>query len=182
MSRIGKLPIALESGVEITVRDGMVTVKGPKGTLEQRLVAGTSIEIVEGRALVHRDSDEKPVRAAHGLMRSLLANMVTGVSRGFERSLEIVGVGYRAQVSGKQVTLSVGHSHPVVVEVPAGLEVVGESPTRLIVKGTDKQRVGQLAANIRGVRPPEPYKGKGIRYLGEHVRRKVGKAGVGAAG
>ena len=181
MSRIGRLPIPLASGIEVKVEGELVVVKGPKGVLEQRLVPGTRVELADGRAVVHRESDEKPVRAAHGLMRSLLANMVTGVSTGFERRLEIVGVGYRAQVSGAKVTLSVGHSHSIVLEVPDGLEVIGDGPTRLVVKGTDKQKVGQFAANIRAVRPPEPYKGKGIRYAGEYVRRKVGKAGVGAA-
>lgn len=178
MSRIGKLPIPLAPGVDVSVDGGLVKVNGPKGTLEQRLAAGTRVEVAEGRALVHRNGDDKPTRAAHGLMRSLLANMVTGVSEGFERGLEIVGVGYRAEVSGRKLTLQVGYSRPVVLEVPAGVEVAGESPTRLVVRGTDKQKVGQFAADIRRVRPPEPYKGKGIRYAGEQVRRKVGKAGV----
>jgi large subunit ribosomal protein L6 len=180
MSRIGKLPIALPSGVEVKVDGGVVRVKGSRGTLEQALVEGTSVEVGDGRVVVQRSGDDKRTRAMHGLMRSLLANMVTGVSTGFERPLEIVGVGYRAEVSGKKLTLQVGYSHPVEFQVPEGLEVIGESPTRLVVKGNDKQRVGQFAANIRSVRPPEPYKGKGIRYADEHVRRKVGKAGVGA--
>jgi large subunit ribosomal protein L6 len=180
MSRIGKQPVPVPQGVDVTVRDGRVVVKGPKGTLEERLVPYTSVELSDGLAVVNRESDEKSVRAAHGLMRALLANMIMGVTTGFEKSLELVGVGYRAEVKGTTVTLRVGYSHPVEVETPAGLEVVAESQTRLVVRGNSKQRVGQLAADIRKVRPPEPYKGKGIRYVGEHVRRKVGKTGVGS--
>ena len=178
MSRIGKQPVAFASGVEVAVSAGVVVVKGPKGALERPLVPLTSIEVVDGAALVHRANDEKRARAMHGLMRSLLANMVTGVTQGFERSLTIVGVGYRAAVKDKQLTLSVGYSHPVVMAVPPGLEVEAKSQTELVVRGIDKQRVGQFAAEIRKVRKPEPYKGKGIRYSDEHVRRKVGKAGA----
>jgi large subunit ribosomal protein L6 len=180
MSRIGKAPVPLASGVEVRVADGHVQVKGPKGQLKQRLAPRTSIALEGGAAHVKRDGDDDEARAMHGLMRALLANMVHGVTQGFERSLDIVGVGYRAQVAGKTLTLNVGYSHPVAMGIPEGLEVRAESQTRVVVRGADKQRVGQFAAEIREVRPPEPYKGKGIRYVDEVVRRKVGKAGAGA--
>jgi large subunit ribosomal protein L6 len=180
MSRIGVQPVSLPSGVEVKVTDGVVSVKGPKGTLQERLVNETRVEVVDGRAVVTREADSKPARAAHGLMRSLLANMVQGVTEGFSRELEIVGVGYRAEAKGKKLTILVGYSHPVEMVVPEGLEVATEQPTRIMIRGASKQKVGQFAANVREVRPPEPYKGKGIRYVGEHVRRKVGKAAVGA--
>jgi large subunit ribosomal protein L6 len=180
MSRIGKLPISLPSGVDVTVQGDAVRVKGPKGVLEQRVVPLTRLDVQDGTIVVHRESDNKQARAAHGLMRSLVQNMVTGVTNGFEKTLEIVGVGYRAEVKGGEVYLTVGYSYPVALKIPKNLEVVAESPTRLVVRGTDKQQVGQFAANIRKVRKPEPYKGKGVRYAGEKVRRKVGKAGVGA--
>jgi large subunit ribosomal protein L6 len=180
MSRIGKLPIPLASGVDVKIADGVVSVKGPKGQLQQALVANVSIELADGKAHVKRDADHKQARAMQGLMRSLLANMVTGVTAGFQRDLEIHGVGYRAEMKGKDLVLSVGYSHPVTMPVPQGLDVSVESPTKLSIKGADKQRVGQFAAEVRKVRSPEPYKGKGIRYAGEHVRHKVGKAAVGA--
>ena len=173
------MPIPLASGVEVRADGGIVRVKGPRGTLEQAIVPMTRVRVEGGQAVVERENDEKRARAAHGLMRSLLANMVTGVTDGFERALEIVGVGYRAEVRGRELHLTLGYSHPVVLPIPEGLEVVAERPTRLVVRGTDKQRVGQFAAEIRGMRRPEPYKGKGIRYLGERIRRKVGKAGAG---
>ncbi len=179
MSRVGNRPIALAAGVEVKVVDGRVRVKGPKGELDEPLVPHTQVEVQDGSAVVHRASDEKVARAAHGLMRSLIANMVKGVTEGFEKRLEIVGVGYRAEVKGRDLTLSVGYSHPVVMKIPDGLDVKSESPIRLAVQGTSKQRVGQFAAEIRRVRSPEPYKGKGIRYAGEVMRRKVGKAAVG---
>ncbi len=182
MSRIGKAPIALPKGVEVKIAGDGVKVKGPKGQLEQRLVPHTSVEVADGELRVTRDGDSKESRAMHGLMRALVANMVHGVSEGFERRLEIVGVGYRAQAGGKSLTLNVGYSHPVEMPVPEGLEVDVDGQTKVIVKGIDKQRVGQFAAEIREIRPPEPYKGKGIRYADEHVRRKVGKAGVSSAG
>ena len=182
MSRIGKLPVELVSGVEVKIDGGMVRVKGPKGTLEQPVVQFTEIEVGDKEAVVTRSGDEKRMRAAHGLMRSLLQNMVTGVTTGFQKALEIVGVGYRAEVKRGELVLMVGYSHPVNMKIPDGLEVVAESPTRVEVRGTDKQRVGQFAAEVRRVRPPEPYKGKGIRYAGEYVRRKVGKSAVGATG
>jgi len=178
MSRIGKLPVPLAAGVEVKVDAGVVQVTGPKGALEQLGVPLTSIEVADGQARVHRLSEEGGARAMHGLMRSLLLNMVTGVTAGFERRLSIVGVGYRAAVDGQKLTINAGYSHPVVMEIPSDLEVEARSPTELVVKGIDKQRVGQFAAEIRKVRKPEPYKGKGIRYSDEQVRRKVGKAGA----
>jgi large subunit ribosomal protein L6 len=180
MSRIGKAPVPLGSGVELKVSDGNVLVKGPKGQLRQAIAPRTSVAVESGVAHVRRDGDDDEARAMHGLMRALIANMVHGVTQGFERSLDIVGVGYRAQVAGKTLTLNVGYSHPVNMAIPEGLEVRAENQTRLIVRGIDKQRVGQFAAEIREVRPPEPYKGKGIRYVDEMVRRKVGKAGASA--
>ena len=179
MSRIGNQPIPLTAGVEVKVVDGRVRVKGPKGELDEALAARTQVEVVDGSVIVKREGDEKPARAAHGLMRSLIANMVFGVTNGFEKGLELVGVGYRAEVQGRDLKLSVGYSHPVLMRIPDGLEVKSDSPTRMAVQGISKQRVGQFAADIRRVRSPEPYKGKGIRYAGEYVRRKVGKAAVG---
>jgi large subunit ribosomal protein L6 len=179
VSRIGRLPVVIAPNVEVRVEGGVVRVKGPKGTVEQRIVPRTRVEIEGDRVLVRRDGEDKRVRAAHGLMRSQLANMVTGVTRGFEKTLEIVGVGYRAEVRGRELRLQIGFTLPVVLPIPGGLEVALESPTRLVVRGADKQKVGQFAAEIRRVREPEPYKGKGIRYADEQVRRKVGKAGVG---
>jgi large subunit ribosomal protein L6 len=162
------------------VVEGEVLVKGPKGQLRQPIAPRTSIAVEGGAARVKRDGDDDEARAMHGLMRALLANMVRGVTQGFERALDIVGVGYRAQVAGKTLTLNVGYSHPVAMPIPEGLEVRADSQTRLVVRGIDKQRVGQFAAEIREIRPPEPYKGKGIRYVDETVRRKVGKAGASA--
>ncbi len=179
MARVGSRPIELASGVEVKIADGRVRVKGPKGELEEALVERTQIELSDGIVVVKRDGDEKAARANHGLMRSLLANMVTGVTAGSEKGLAIVGVGYRAEVKGRELPLRVGYSHPVVMKIPEGLEVACESPTKLAVSGISKQKVGQFAAEIRQVRSPEPYKGKGIRYVGEHVRRKAGKSAVG---
>ena len=174
------MPVPLRSGVDLRVDGDTVRVKGPKGQLEQALVPFTRVEVTGEEALVRREGDHKRAKAAHGLMRSLIANMVTGVTDGFAKTLDIVGVGYRAEVSGDQLKLSVGYSHPVAMQIPKGLEVSAERPTRLVVRGADKQKVGQFAAEIRRVRPPEPYKGKGIRYANERIRRKVGKAGAGA--
>ncbi len=179
MSRIGKMPISIPSGVEVKVDGDAVKVKGPKGQLEETIVAHIRVEVADGQVNVHRESEDKPVRAAHGLMRSLVQNMVTGVTDGFSKILDIVGVGYRAEVSGKQLKLSLGYSHAVMMDIPQGLEVKAEGQTRLVVQGANKQRVGQFAANIREVRAPEPYKGKGVRYADEHIRRKVGKSGAG---
>jgi len=176
MSRVGLKPIPLSGGVEVKVSDGIVSVKGSKATLQAPVAPHTSIEQRDGEVVIVRESEAKEARAAHGLMRSLLANMVKGVSEGFDRPMEIVGVGYRAEVKGSELVLNVGYSHPVVMKVPEGLTVRGESPTRFVISGADKQRVGQFAANVREIRPPEPYKGKGIRYADEIIRRKVGKS------
>ncbi|MDZ4655759.1 MAG: 50S ribosomal protein L6 [Coriobacteriia bacterium] len=176
MSRIGKQPIPVPSGVEVTINGSEVAVKGPKGTLTQTFVSDMSIELTDGVILVTRPSDERRHRSLHGLTRTLVANMVIGVSEGFQKNLEINGVGYRAVLKGNDLDMSLGFSHPVVVIAEEGITFEVPSPTKISVKGIDKQRVGQVAAEIRKLRPPEPYKGKGIRYAGEHVRRKLGKA------
>jgi large subunit ribosomal protein L6 len=177
MSRIGKLPIAVAKDVQVDIDGSNVRVKGPKGELARTFPAGVSFALDEGKVVVTRQDDEKPTRAIHGLSRSLLANMVTGVSDGFVRTLELQGVGYRVTQAGPKISLAVGYSHPVEVSPPEGITLEVEGQNRLHVRGIDKELVGQVAANIRKVRPPEPYKGKGIRYLGEFVRRKAGKAG-----
>lgn len=177
MSRIGKKPIELPAGVTVTLNGNTVTVKGPKGELTRTFSPEIGINIEENVVTLTRPSDSKEHKTIHGTTRSLLANMVEGVSKGFERSLELIGVGYRAQKQGKKLVLNVGYSHPVEIEPEEGLEIEVPSNTKVIVKGIDKERVGALAANIRDVRPPEPYKGKGIRYEGEYVRRKEGKTG-----
>ncbi len=178
MSRIGKLPITVPSGVDIAIAGQDVTVKGPKGTLSHTVVEPLTVERSEaGEVVVNRPDDERLSKSLHGLTRTLVANMVTGVTDGYEKKLEIVGVGYRVLAKGKNLEFAVGYSHSVVVTPPDGISFVVESPTKFSVAGIDKQQVGQVAANIRKIRKPEPYKGKGIRYAGEHVRRKVGKAG-----
>jgi large subunit ribosomal protein L6 len=177
MSRIGKLPIPLAKNVQVDIDGSTVKVKGPKGELVRDFPAGISFAIVEGRVVVTRPNDEKQSRALHGLSRTLLANMVIGVADGFTKTLELQGVGYRATQSGEKVTLSVGFSHSVEVLPPEGIQLQVEGTSKVHVRGIDKELVGQVAANIRKVRKPEPYKGKGIRYLGENVRRKAGKAG-----
>lgn len=177
MSRIGRKPITLPQGVEVKVDGSNVTVKGKKGTMDFRVLPNIEVSVEDGHVSVKRDSDEKAVRAAHGMTRAILNNMVTGVSQGFERVLEIIGVGYRAQMQGKNLVMALGFSHPVEVVPPAGIEFAVDGPTKIIIRGIDKQLVGQTAANIRGYRPPEPYKGKGIRYSDEYVIRKAGKAG-----
>ncbi|KYD11024.1 50S ribosomal protein L6 [Heyndrickxia sporothermodurans] len=177
MSRVGKKPIEIPSGVTVTLDGNNVTVKGPKGELTRSFSPDITINIEENVINITRPSDAKEHRALHGTTRALLANMVEGVSKGFEKSLELIGVGYRAQKQGSKLVLNVGYSHPVEFEAEEGLEIEVPSNTKVIVKGTSKERVGALAANIRGVRPPEPYKGKGIRYEGEYVRRKEGKTG-----
>ena len=178
MSRIGKLPVSIPGGVTITVGDGnVVTVKGPKGTLTEQLSPEMKIEQQDGVMHVTRPSDDKRHRALHGLTRSLLHNMVVGTTDGFVKNLEIVGVGYRAQVNGKKLVLNVGYSHPVEIDPPENIAFECPTPNKIVVKGIDKQAVGQIAADIRAVRSPEPYKGKGIRYENEHVRRKEGKTG-----
>ena len=175
MSRIGKKPIAVPEGVEVELGRGHVTVKGPKGELEQDISPEIAVEQEAGNVNVRRPTDRGEHRALHGLTRSLIANMVEGVTDGFEKRLEIQGVGYRAQLRGKGLELALGFSHPVHVEAPEGIEFEVPQPTEIVVRGIDKQLVGQVAADIRKRRPPEPYKGKGIRYRGEHVARKVGK-------
>ena len=178
MSRIGKQPITIPGGVDVSLDGQHVTVKGPRGTLEHDVPETITVSRDGDTLLVTRPDDERQNRALHGLTRSLVANMVTGVSDGFSRDLEIVGVGYRATAAGPtRLELQVGYSHPVAVDAPAGVEFEVPAPTRITVKGYDKQLVGQVAADIRKIRKPEPYKGKGVRYAGENVRRKVGKAG-----
>ncbi len=178
MSRIGRKPITVPSGVTVTVGEGnLVTVKGPKGTLTQQMPSDIAIQQDNGTINITRPTEEKQHRALHGLTRALLNNMVIGTSTGFQKVLEINGVGYRAQKTGRNLTMSLGFSHPVIVEAPDGIDLnVGERNT-VIVAGSDKQLVGEVAANIRGLRPPEPYKGKGIKYSDETIRRKAGKAG-----
>ena len=176
MSRIGKQPIPVPSGVEVKIEGSSVTVKGPKGELKSTFNEDMLIELEDGFVYVKRPSDARQHRSLHGLTRTLIANMVTGVSEGFEKKLEIVGVGYRAVLAGSNIELQLGFSHPVVVVAEPGITFEVPAPTRITVRGIDKQRVGQVAAEIRGWRPPEPYKGKGVRYEGEHVRRKLGKA------
>jgi large subunit ribosomal protein L6 len=178
VSRIGKLPITVPGGVEVAIEGRDVTVKGPRGSLNHTLPPTIQIERSDdGTLSVQRPDDERLNRALHGLTRSLVANMVTGVTEGYEKKLEIVGVGYRVIARGQNLEFALGYSHPIVVEAPDGISFVVESPTRFSVQGIDKQQVGEVAANIRKLRKPEPYKGKGIRYAGEQVRRKVGKAG-----
>jgi large subunit ribosomal protein L6 len=175
MSRIGKLPIEIPSGVDVQIDPGLVRVKGPKGELEQRVSRDLAFEREDARLLVKRPTDRKDHRALHGLTRTLVFNMVQGVTEGFEKRLEIQGVGYRAQLRGNSLELAVGYSHPVRIDAPDGIEFEVPLPTQVIVRGIDKQAVGEIAARIRKIRPPEPYKGKGIRYAGEYVARKVGK-------
>jgi large subunit ribosomal protein L6 len=175
MSRIGRRTITIPQGVDVSVASGRVTVKGPKGELVQDISPDLGVEIVDGVLTVTRPTDRPHHRALHGLTRSLIANMVEGVSNGYERRLEIQGVGYRASGSGKSLDLALGFSHPVKYTAPDGIEFEVPQPTEIVVRGIDKQRVGQVAAEIRKLRPPEPYKGKGIRYQGEYVQRKVGK-------
>ena len=175
MSRIGRAPITLPAGVEIDIGPGRVGVKGPRGTLEQAVPHEMTVTVDDGVVTVTRPTDRGPHRSLHGLTRTLVANMVEGVTNGYEKRLEIQGVGYRAALRGSSIELLLGFSHPVVVEPPEGIEFEIPAPTQIIVRGIDKQSVGQVAADIRRLRPPEPYKGKGIRYTGEIVRRKVGK-------
>ena len=178
MSRIGKLPINIPGGVTITVGDdNTVNVKGPKGQLSEKISPDMEISMEEGVLLVKRPSDDKEHKALHGLSRSLIHNMVVGVTSGYQKNLDIVGVGYRAQMQGTKLVLNVGYSHPVELEAPAGVTFEVPNPNRISVLGISKQQVGQMAADIRKVRPPEPYKGKGIKYENEFVRRKEGKTG-----
>ena len=178
MSRIGKLPVAIPAGVTVTIKDNnLVSVKGPKGTLEKQFAKELKIEQKYGEILVTRPNDEIKERSLHGLTRALLFNMVDGVTKGYEKKLEINGVGYRAAKQGKKLTLTLGYSHPVEMEDPDGIETVLDGTNTIIVKGIDKEAVGQFAAEIRSKRGPEPYKGKGIKYADETIRRKVGKTG-----
>jgi len=177
MSRIGRMPVTVPSGVDVTIDGRQVTVKGPKGTLSLEVSAPIDVTQDNGAINVTRPSDEGEIRALHGLSRSLIANMVTGVTDGYRKTLEIVGVGYRVQAKGKDLEFALGFSHPVPVPAPEGISFKVETPTRFVVEGIDKQQVGEVAANIRKLRKPDPYKGKGVRYQGEQIRRKVGKAG-----
>ena len=178
MSRIGRLPIPVPAGVDVTISGRDVAVKGPKGSLNHTLVEPISIERAEdGTLVVTRPDDERDSKSRHGLSRTLVANMIQGVTAGYERTLEIVGVGYRVVAKGSDLEFALGFSHPVTVVAPDGISFEVQAPTRFVVRGIDKQQVGAVAANIRRIRPPEPYKGKGVRYQGEAVRRKVGKAG-----
>ncbi len=178
MSRIGKLPVTIPSGVDVTLDEQVVTVKGPKGTLSHTVAAPITVSQDDGALAVSRPDDERLSKSLHGLTRTLIANMVTGVTEGFEKKLEIVGVGYRVLPKGPtQLEFQLGYSHPIVFDAPEGITFSVDGPTKLGVAGIDKQLVGEVAANIRKLRKPEPYKGKGVRYSGEYVRRKVGKAG-----
>ena len=178
MSRIGRLPIPLAGGVKVQLDDRVVTVAGPKGTLTQPLADGITAELQDDRLLLKRKDDSKRQKALHGLMRALLANAVNGVAKGFSKDLEIQGVGYRAQLQGQTVTFNLGYTHPVDFAVPAGIQIAVEKQTKVTITGIDRQQVGQVAAEIRSLRPPDVYKGKGIRYVGEVVRKKAGKAGA----
>ena len=180
MSRIGRRPIPLPKGVTASVAGRTVAVKGPRGELSYTIPGDLEVKLEDGQLVVTRPSDATRHKALHGLSRTLVANMVEGVTKGYERSLEIVGVGYRAETKPFGVTLVVGYSHPVEFKAPAGITIKADQPTVVKVSGNDKELVGRVAAEIRAVRPPEPYKGKGIRYTGEHVRRKAGKTGAGA--
>jgi large subunit ribosomal protein L6 len=178
MSRIGRKPILVPQGVNVTVRPDAVEVKGPKGTLTQRVPPGIVFEMKAGELLAAPERPDPQLGKFHGLARSLMANAVEGVTRGFKKELDIVGVGYRAEVKGKQIVFALGYSHPVVFEIPAGIDVAIEKQTHVTVTGIDRQLVGQVAANIRGLRKPDPYKQKGVRYTGEVLKKKVGKTGA----
>ena len=177
MSRIGKAPVVIPKGVEVNVSGSHVAVKGPKGKLEFTFEPVMTIKVEDGEVLVSRPDDDKHNRSLHGMTRAIINNMVTGVNTGFQKELNMVGVGYKANLAGKKLVVNAGYSHPVEMEVEAGLEVEVPKPTVIIVKGIDKQQVGAFAANVRSIRLPEPYKGKGIKYDDEHIRRKVGKTG-----
>ena len=178
MSRIGRKPVPLPNNVKCNIQNKDILIEGPKGKLNFQIPEGIKVEIENNQIIVKRESDEKRIRALHGLTRAIINNMVTGVTWGFQKELEIVGVGYRAQVQGKKLVMQLGFSHPVEYPIPEGITIETPKPTTIIVKGIDKQKVGEVAAEIRSYYPPEPYKGKGIRYRGEYVRRKAGKAGV----
>jgi large subunit ribosomal protein L6 len=177
MSRIGRLPIDIPAGVDVTIDGAAVTVKGPKGTLNHTIPAPLTVAVEDGKVVVSRPDDERRSKSLHGLTRTLIANQITGVTAGYSKGLEVVGTGYRVQARGANIEFSLGFSHPVLVEPPAGITFTVEGNNRLTVSGIDKQAVGETAANIRKIRKPEPYKGKGVRYAGENVRRKAGKSG-----
>jgi len=176
VSRIGKKPIEIRKGVTVTKKDGLVVVKGPKGELSARPHRSVGVELGEKEIVLTRSSEQKSVKALHGLWRALLQNMVTGVSEGYTRKLEIVGVGYRAEMKGKKLQLQIGYSHPILFGPPEGVEIQAPTQTNIVISGVDKHLVGLVAAKIRSFRPPEPYKGKGIKYANEYIRRKAGKA------
>ena len=178
MSRIGKMPITVPSGVTVSIADGMFVADGPKGKVSERLLDGIPVQIDDGVVTVTRDGDSGDLRSRHGLVRALLANAVQGAAEGFSKKLEIHGVGYRAEVKGREIHFALGFSHPVVYPIPEGIEVEVDKQNRMTVSGARRQQVGQVAAEIRALRKPEPYKGKGIRYADEEIRRKVGKAGA----
>ena len=179
MSRIGKMPISIPAGVEVTMGEGnLITVTGPKGTLPQKLSEKMTLTREDGVIVVTRPNDEKENRSLHGLTRTLLSNMVVGVTEGFKKELDVNGVGYRVAKEGNKLNMNIGFSHPVIMEEPEGITIEVPSPNKIIINGTDKQKVGQFAAEVRGKRPPEPYKGKGIKYTDEVIRRKEGKTGV----
>ncbi len=182
MSRVGRLPIPIPSGVQVQVTGDTVSVSGPKGQLERTVHPDLGVALGDGRVLVTRQSDDRFHRALHGLTRALVANMIVGVTKGYQVELEIQGVGYRAQKQGQRLTLQVGFSHPVEITPPSGVTLDAPAPNRIVVGGIDKELVGQMAASIRAIREPDPYKGKGIRYAGERVRKKPGKAGKAAVG
>ena len=178
MSRIGKQPVSIPKGVQVNIAGATVSIKGPRGELQRTFSPQVAIEMKDGQLVVTRPSDAQAIRALHGTTRALLRNMVMGVSEGFSKSLQIEGVGYRAELKGKQLIMSLGYSHPVQVDPPAGIAFAVDDKTKIItVSGIDKELVGQVTSDLRNWRPPEPYKGKGLRYVGEHVRRKAGKAG-----
>ncbi|MEN9660802.1 MAG: hypothetical protein RLZZ443_731 [Actinomycetota bacterium] len=177
MSRIGKLPIPVPAGVEVKIDGSSVEVKGPKGTLSLTVAAPITVALEDGNVVVSRPDDERNSRSLHGLTRTLIANQITGVTEGFSKGLEIVGTGYRVTAKGSDIEFALGYSHPILVQAPKGITFTVEGNTKVVVSGIDKQAVGEVAANIRKLRKPEPYKGKGVRYAGEVVRRKAGKAG-----
>ena len=179
MSRIGRKPINIPAGVEVKFENGVMTVKGPKGTLTQKINPNMTVEINDGIIEVKRPNDDKENRSLHGLTRTLIANMIEGVEKGYSKELEVNGVGYRVAVQGKDLVLNIGFSHQVIMPAPEGITVETPNPNKIVISGPDKQKVGQFAAEVREKRPPEPYKGKGIKYVDEHIRRKEGKAGKG---
>jgi len=178
MSRIGRLPVPVTAGVKVDVSGRTVNVKGPKGSLTQELPGGIDAEVADGKIVVKRRDDSKPQRALHGLVRALLNNAVVGVTQGFTKELEIQGVGYRAQVAGSNVSFALGYTHPIEFPIPSGIQIAVEKQTKLTVTGIDRQQVGHVAAKIRSLRPPDVYKGKGVRYVNEQVRKKAGKTGA----